>query len=62
VVEAGPWLVDSTRSWLQDLVVHGAGASIFGSATPGDVALALGSSSLSINWWWVEDEAKSVGS
>jgi hypothetical protein len=45
VVDAGLRLSDNTGSLLQDLVVHGAGASIDGSAALDDVAVAPGSSS-----------------
>jgi hypothetical protein len=43
VVDAGPQLGDSTRSLLQDLVVHGAGAGTPRSTVQGDAASALGS-------------------
>jgi hypothetical protein len=38
VADAGPWLGDSIRSLLQDLVVRGVGACIPGSAASADKA------------------------
>jgi hypothetical protein len=45
VADIGPWVGDSARTLLLDLVVHDTGAGVPGSAALGDLAPVPGSSS-----------------